>query len=80
MMHYRYLTLEQRENLETLLRSQHADDGAPLQSALGRLHQGDYGVCCGCGHDVEFVRLLANPWVLYCQACARLPRAANGEH
>ena len=37
-MHYRYLTLEQRENLARLI-------GAGAPQELGRLHAPDYGVC-----------------------------------
>ena len=68
-MHYRYLTLEQRGNLEQLVRSRYFS-GGPLETAMSRLHKGDYGVC-GCGRDIEYVRLASNPWTRRCQACAR---------
>ena len=75
-MHHHYLTITQRETLESLIRSQFAP-GARLKIALDRLHQPDYGVCIECGKDIGFVRLEADPWVLHCQACARLPIAAD---
>ena len=68
-MHYRYLTLEQRGNLEQLVRSRYFS-GGPLEAAINRLHKGDYGVC-GCGRDIEYVRLVSNPWTRRCHACAR---------
>lgn len=61
-MHYRYLTLEQRENLERLMRA-----GIPAE--LGRLHSPEYGVCAACGSDIPYVRLLELPAARYCAAC-----------
>jgi RNA polymerase-binding transcription factor DksA len=61
-MHYRYLTLEQRENLERLMRT-----GVPGE--LPRLHTPDYGVCTACGADIPYVRLLEYPGARYCSAC-----------
>jgi RNA polymerase-binding transcription factor DksA len=75
-VHYHYLTLEQRETLEKLIRSQFGT-GAQLETALERLHQPDYGVCIECGKDIGFVRLEADPSALHCQACARLPVSAR---
>ena len=62
-VHYHYLTIEQRETLEKLIRSR---IGGGSQLA-------DYGVCIECGKDIGFVRLQADPSALHCQACARLP-------
>ena len=73
-MHYHYLTIEQRESLEKLIRSRAG--GAQLKTALERLHQPDYGVCIECGKDIGFVRLEADPSALHCQACAQLPVGA----
>lgn len=72
MNHHHYLTIEQRESLEKLIRSRIAA-GAQLETALERLHQPDYGVCIECRKDIEFVRLEADPSTLHCRACARLP-------
>jgi len=71
-LHYHYLTIEQRETLEKLIRSR-TEPGPRLATALERLHQPDYGVCIECGKDIGFVRLEADPSALHCQACARLP-------
>ena len=75
-MHYRYLTIEQRETLTNLIRSRFVP-GAQLEIALGRLHQPDYGVCIDCGTAIGFVRLKVDPWTLHCQACALLPLSAS---
>jgi len=61
-MHYRYLTLEQRENLERLLRA-----GTPGE--LPRLHTPEYGVCAACGADIPYTRLLEYPGTRDCRAC-----------
>ena len=72
MNHHHYLTIEQRETLEKLIRSR-IGTGASLETALERLHQPDYGVCIECGKDIEFVHLEADPSALHCRACGRLP-------
>ena len=76
-MHYHYLTIEQRETLEKLIRSQIPSGSQPLETALERLHQPDYGVCIECGTDIGFVRLEADPAALHCRDCARLPVSAG---
>jgi DnaK suppressor protein len=70
--YYHYLTLEQRDALETRLRATSPDD-RHLQAGLEQLRQPDYGVCIECGQDIAFVRLEAQPDALHCGACARLP-------
>jgi RNA polymerase-binding transcription factor DksA len=61
-MHYRYLTLEQRENLARLMQG-----GSP--EILQRLHTPDYGVCSSCGNDIPYTRLLEFPAARHCAAC-----------
>jgi RNA polymerase-binding transcription factor DksA len=76
IMHYHYLTIEQRETLTSLVHAQLAA-GAQLNIALQRLREPDYGVCIDCSRDIGFVRLRQNPWTLHCQACALLPITAE---
>jgi RNA polymerase-binding transcription factor DksA len=71
-MHYRYLTLEQRDALEQRVRGSNLSE-PELQAALRQLHQPDYGVCTACGRDIAFVRLDADPSALHCGDCARMP-------
>ena len=61
-MHYRYLTLEQRESLERLIRAQ-------LPRELERLHTPDYGICESCGADIPYARLLRAPAERRCAGC-----------
>jgi RNA polymerase-binding transcription factor DksA len=67
-MHYHYFTIEQRESLKELM--QRRLDGEPLQKALERLHEPDYGTCTRCGKDIAFVLLEDNPAALLCRACS----------
>ncbi len=67
-MHYHYFTLEQRENLERLIRSQIGEQPA-LSGTLARLHTPDYGVCVCCGADIPYVRLMQSPASELCPAC-----------
>jgi len=71
-VHHHYLTIQQRETLEKLVRSR-MSAGARIESALARLDQPDYGVCIECGKDIEYVLLEADPSALHCRACGRLP-------
>ncbi len=65
-MHYHYFTIEQREALERLIRSQASGDSS---ETLRRLHSPDYGVCQRCGADIPYARLAAQPAALHCAAC-----------
>ncbi|OGA04069.1 MAG: hypothetical protein A3H35_20350 [Betaproteobacteria bacterium RIFCSPLOWO2_02_FULL_62_17] len=76
MEHQHYLTIEQRDALEKLIRSR-IRTGARLESALERLHMPDYGVCIECSRDIEFVRLEADPLAMHCRTCSRLPVSAE---
>ena len=67
-MHYHYFTLEQRDALERQIRSRIAHPGAQAEM-LQRLHSPDYGVCCACGADIPYVRLMEEPAAPSCSAC-----------
>ena len=49
---------------------------AAVNAALARLARGDYGSCAGCGADIPFDRLKAEPWALRCVPCAQRAEAA----
>jgi RNA polymerase-binding transcription factor DksA len=67
-VHYHYLTIEQREALENLIRTRMA--GRPeMRSALERLHSPDFGVCEACGADIAYTKLTADPLARRCPAC-----------
>lgn len=67
-MHYRYFTLEQRDNLEHATRAQIAAPGE-LAEALERLHTPDYGTCEACGAEMPYVELIESPAATLCPAC-----------
>jgi len=67
-MHYHYFTLEQRANLERMIRSRIIEQPA-LAGTLERLHTPGYGVCVRCGADIPYVRLMQAPALELCRAC-----------
>lgn len=67
-MHYRYFTLEQRDNLEAALRRQLASS-PELDRALERLRAPDYGTCAACGAEMPYVQLIDAPAATLCVAC-----------
>jgi DnaK suppressor protein len=42
-----------------------------IEAALGRIEDGDYGTCLGCGEAIAPKRLALNPTVPICIDCAR---------
>jgi RNA polymerase-binding transcription factor DksA len=70
-MHYHYFTLEQRDALTQSMKANF--EGEPLQKALERLREPDFGVCAACGRDIPFVRLQENPAAIHCRGCAPNP-------
>jgi DnaK suppressor protein len=44
---------------------------ARIEYALERMHDGEYGVCEGCGNAIPFARLHALPYATYCIGCQR---------
>jgi len=66
-MHYHYFTLEQRESLRNLMIA--SLEGEPLQKALERLHEPDYGTCMRCGKDIAYALLADDPARIICRDC-----------
>ena len=42
-----------------------------IEAALGRLEEGDYGICLGCGEAIAPQRLALNPTAPICIDCAQ---------
>jgi len=42
-----------------------------LDDALRRIDEGVYGVCAGCGTEIDDKRLKAEPFAVFCVACQR---------
>lgn len=40
-----------------------------IEEALGRIEDGSYGVCAGCGEDIAIKRLEARPVAKFCIDC-----------
>jgi RNA polymerase-binding transcription factor len=49
-----------------------------VESALRRIHTGDYGTCSECGADIPYSRLVAQPTALRCTACQERHERAHG--
>jgi len=55
-----------------------------VKTALGRIHDGSYGVCMHCEEDIKMKRLEAVPWAKFCIKCQEAAdryefEAENGE-
>jgi DnaK suppressor protein len=40
-----------------------------IESALGRIREGNFGKCLSCGNEIDIKRLQAVPWTRYCIQC-----------
>jgi len=43
-----------------------------VESAIGRVNRGSYGVCESCGEEISQARLKAIPWARCCVTCQEL--------
>ncbi len=50
-----------------------------IEEALGRIDDGTYGVCAGCGEDISLKRLEARPVAKYCIDCKTLEEQKEKE-
>jgi DnaK suppressor protein len=77
-----FLDIAQSVELQELARlttTRLADRAKRLQIALGRVADGEYGLCAECGASIPPKRLLAMPDATTCVACqARLEGARSG--
>jgi RNA polymerase-binding transcription factor DksA len=67
-----YFTIEQRESLKNELLAQnhsHEQLNGDLQEALARLRSPAFGICTGCGGEITFRLLKANPFTTVCRQC-----------
>jgi len=62
--HERQLAI--RENLEQMY--------VQCQDALDRLERGEYGICRGCGQEIDIERLKALPYATKCIPCKEARR------
>ena len=50
-----------------------------LETALGKIHEGTFGLCDGCEREIPLRRLEAVPWSAFCVACQEAAEARAGE-
>ncbi len=43
-----------------------------VQTALGRMDAGTFGICAGCEENINLKRLAAVPWTSFCIVCQEL--------
>jgi DnaK suppressor protein len=61
--------VEMQDAIDFALIEMKAETLAKIDTALGRLDEGTYGVCFDCGQDISQARLRALPFALRCRDC-----------
>ena len=62
-------TVESDRNFELRIRDRERKLMNKVEEAIGRIDDGSYGVCDGCGEDIAVKRLEARPVAKYCIEC-----------
>lgn len=62
-------TIESDRNFELRIRDRERKLMNKVEEALGRIDDGSYGVCDGCGEDIADKRLEARPVAKFCIDC-----------
>lgn len=72
---------ERDEELQAAMRHDRSEL-ADIKQALGRLHNGNYGVCIDCGAAIGYARLEAYPTAKRCLSCqgTHERRPSRAEH
>ena len=65
-------TIESGRSFELRIRDRERKLLAKIEEAIGRLDEGEYGVCDGCGEDIGVKRLEARPVTTFCIDCKTL--------
>ena len=65
-------TIESGRSFELRIRDRERKLLAKIEEAIGRLDEGEYGVCEGCGEDIGIKRLEARPVTTFCIDCKTL--------
>jgi RNA polymerase-binding protein DksA len=58
--------------VKVALENEGLQEVAEINAALQRLEAGSFGICVGCGEDIDKERLHARPWSSECLDCAEL--------
>ncbi len=62
-------TIESGRSFELRIRDRERKLLAKIEEAIGRLDEGEYGICEGCGEDIGIKRLEARPVTTFCIDC-----------
>ncbi len=65
-------TVESGRSFELRIRDRERKLLSKIEEALGRIEEGDFGVCEGCGEDIGLKRLEARPVTTLCIDCKTL--------
>ncbi len=65
-------TVESGRSFELRIRDRERKLLAKIEEAIGRLDEGEYGICDGCGEDIGIKRLEARPVTTFCIDCKTL--------
>ncbi len=65
-------TIESGRSFELRIRDRERKLLAKIEEAIGRLDEGEYGICEGCGEDIGIKRLEARPVTTFCIDCKTL--------
>ncbi|GAB6036304.1 RNA polymerase-binding protein DksA [Fundidesulfovibrio butyratiphilus] len=60
---------EAERNFTLIMRERDLQAYRDVQSAISRLHAGEYGICEECGEDISMARLKAYPMATLCVHC-----------
>jgi DnaK suppressor protein len=60
---------ETERELDLAISDRETTELGAVSAALRRLRADDYGICRGCGCEIPFDRLKAEPWALRCVDC-----------
>lgn len=61
----------QQQAMSRATRARRQQRKRQLEAALGRIEDGEYGFCTGCGEALPESRLAFDPAILLCLACTR---------
>jgi len=65
-------TIESGRSFELRIRDRERKLLSKIEEAIGRLNEGEYGLCDGCGEEIGVKRLEARPVTTYCIDCKTL--------
>lgn len=60
-----------REQTVPEIHKRHTDELTRIDAALGRMTQGNYGICTACGNEINLQRLETNPASPHCLQCVK---------